>query len=131
MLNLLLHYIVAGESDGIEETPIFQVIVNPRAGKTSIPTEVLAHSAPLIADHDGLQHLPPTLGAGHIPRPQLCPLAISKLVEHKDRVIAHAFKVAVVGRSFLFSIYRALGAVHIQDDSPVPGVSHGPVSPLL
>ena len=69
---------------------------------------------------DRLPHFPPPVGAVHTPRSQQCPFALSKLLEAAERVVADALEeVAVVGDTFLVSVYRALGAVHDQDNPPV------------
>lgn len=56
-----------------------------------------------------------------IPWPEHCPLAVPELVEAEQRMVAHAAEVPVIGRSLLLPIYRALGAVHVQDDALVLG----------
>jgi hypothetical protein len=124
MLNFLLQHIVAGKPDGIVEATPLQVLVEIRAGEGGIGPEVPPHPCPLIAGHEGLQHVPPVLGAMHIPGPHHRPLAVPKLVEAEQGVIAHGFNVAVVGRALLLAVYRALRAVHAQDDALAPGPSH-------
>ena len=57
-------------------------------------------------------------------------LAVTELVEHEQRVIAHAPKVSVVRRSLLFSMHRTLRTVHVQDHPPVRRVRHRSVHPL-
>ena len=42
-------------------------------------------------------------------RAQHRPLTVTELVEHEQRVVAHAPKVTVVRRSLLFSMYRCQG----------------------
>ncbi len=66
-----------------------------------VKLEVPPHSRPLVAGEDGLQHMPPVVGAVDIPRTEHGPFAVTELVEHEDGVIAHAAKVAVVGRSVI------------------------------
>jgi hypothetical protein len=44
-------------------------------------------------------------------------------------MIAHTAEVAVIGRSLLFPIERAIGVVYVQDDSLVPGMHHDLVHP--
>jgi hypothetical protein len=73
---------------------------------------------------DRLPHFPPPVGAVHTPRRRAqCPFAVSKLVEAEERVVADALEVAVVGGTFLVTVYGALGAVHVQDNPPVGLVS--------
>jgi hypothetical protein len=64
-----------------------------------------------------------------IPRPQHRSLAVPKLVEAEQGVIAHARKMAVVGRSFWLAIDRTFAAVHVQNNPSMRGVSHGPLHP--
>ena len=79
---------------------------------------------------DRFQHLPPLVRAMHVSRTQLGALAVTELVEHEQRVIAHAPKVTVVRRSLLFSMHRTLRTVHVQDHPPVRRVRHRSVHPL-
>ena len=64
--------------------------------------------------------VPPTSAqrCGHCPA-AVSPFAVPELVEAKERMIAHTAEVAVIGRSLLLPIERALGTVHVQDDSLV------------
>ena len=55
----------------------------------------------------------------YVPRTEHRPLAVPELVEHEQRVIARAPKVTVVRCSLLFSMYRTLRTVHVQDHPPV------------
>ena len=75
------------------------------------------------------QHLPPLVRAMYVPRTQLGALAVTELVEHEQRVIARAPKVTVVRRSLLFSMYRTLRTVHVQDHPPVRRAGHSSVHP--
>ena len=40
-------------------------------------------------------------------------------------VIAHKAKVAILRRALLLTMDRALGAIHIRDDTPVRAAGHG------
>jgi hypothetical protein len=66
----------------------------------------------------------------HIAGSQRAPLDIAKLVEHEQRVITGATKMAVVGAAFLLAVGRALTRIHVEHDDPwrAPPV-HG-VDPL-
>ena len=66
----------------------------------------------------------------YVPRAQHRPLTVTELVEHEQRVVAHAPKVTVVRRSLLFSMYRTLRAVHVQDDTAVSRAGHSSGHPL-
>ena len=92
--DLPLQHLVAGEPDSVEDAPLLHVLVDLRLGEGGIGPEVPAHSRPPVAGHDGIQHLPPVVGAVDIPRTQHGPLAVPELVEDKDRVIARAARLA-------------------------------------
>jgi hypothetical protein len=47
---------------------------------------------------------------------QRAPLDIVKLVEHEQRVTAHAAEVAVIGAAFLFAVGRAFTQIHVEND---------------
>ena len=64
----------------------------------------------------------------YVPRTEHRALAVTEL-QHEQRVIARAPKVTVVRCSLLFSTYRALRTVHVQDHPPVRCVRHRPVHP--
>lgn len=96
------------EPDGIEGVPLLQVLMDPWLSEDGIGPEVPAHSRPLLAGQDGIQHLPPIVRAITVPGTEHGPLAVTKLVEGKDRMIAHAAKVAVVGRLLLFPMNGTL-----------------------
>src|SRR5215470_2004943 len=64
----------------------------------------------------GLQHRTLAVSAVHVARPQDAALDIAKLVEHEQRVIAGAAKVAIVGTAFLVAVGRALARIHVEHD---------------
>jgi len=53
-LNLLLQHLITGKPDGIEEAMFLQVLIDLRAGKSSIGPKVQADPSSLIASHDRL-----------------------------------------------------------------------------
>ena len=61
------------------------------------------------------QHASPELGAGVVATPQHGPFQIAELVEQKQRMVADAFKVAVVGRALLSAVGFADRTVHVED----------------
>jgi len=113
----------------VQEAVLLQVIVDLLAGKGRISPEVPAHRGLFISGYDGLQHVPPFMGAMDVPGTQPGTLAAAELIEPKDGVVAHTAKVAVVGGPFLLSVHRprCYRGVHVEDDAPVGGTSH----PLL
>ena len=56
--------------------------------------------------------------------------AIRKLVEKKGVMIADTFEGPVEGNSSLPAMHRTLRTVHVQNHSPVWGVSQGSFHPL-
>ena len=66
----------------------------------------------------------------YIPRAEHRTLTVTELVEHEQSVMARAPKVTVVRRSLLFSMYRTLRTVHVQDDTAVSRAGHNSVHPL-
>ena len=50
----------------------------------------------------------------HVARQQGAALNIPELVEHEQRMIAGAAKVAVVGAAFLLAVGRAFGRIHVE-----------------
>jgi hypothetical protein len=84
----------------------------------------------LVALYYRLKEFSPLISAVDVARSQSCSFAIPELVEKKQRMIADALEVSVVGRSFLLAMYWTLRAVHIQNDTLVDSVGHGPFYPL-
>ena len=76
------------------------------------------------------QYITPPVRAMYVPRAEHRALAVTELVEHEQRVVAYAPKVTVVRRSLLFSMYRTLRTVHVQDHRPVRRAGHSSVHPL-
>ena len=56
------------------------------------------------------------MGAVHVAGTKAAPLQIAELIEHEKRVIAGAAEMAVIGRTFLITMGRADGAVHVEHD---------------
>ena len=81
-----------------------------------------------VAGQDRIQYITPPVRDVRSPH-GASPPRVTELVEHEQRVIARAPKVSVVRRSLLFSMYRTLRTVHVQDHPPVRCVRHRPVHP--
>ena len=116
-VDLSLHHVVGGKADGVKEAVRFQALIDLRARKGGIGSEVTANTRPLIPGRDGRKQLAPAIGAVHVAGAQHRPFAVPELVKAKKRVITGATKVAVVGRTFLLPMDGAFRAVHVQDDS--------------
>ena len=76
---------------------------------------------------DRIQYITPPVRAMYVPRAEHRSLAVTELIEH-EQMIARAPKVTVVRRSLLFSMYRTLRTVHVQNHPSVAG--HSSVHPL-
>ncbi len=75
-------------------------------------------------------HRSPILGAMHVAIAQQRPLHIAKLIEAKQRVVASAAEMPIVGSAFLFAIGLADRTVHVQDQFTQRLAFSQPVNPL-
>ena len=94
-----LQHLVAGEPYSVKDLLLLEVLIDIRFGEGGIGPKVPAHSRRRIARQYRTQHLPPVARTMYVARTEHGPLAVPELVEHEQRVIAHAAKVAVVRRS--------------------------------
>ena len=125
-----MQHFVARQPYGVEDSPLLQVLIDVRLGECGIGPKVPAHPCRPVARQDRIQYITPPVRAMYVPRTEHRALAVTELVEHEQRVIARATKVTVVRCSLLFSMYRALRTVHVQDHSPVRRAGHSSVHPL-
>ena len=89
-------------------------IVHCRMAKAASPRKNLGMSQmPIPLDHRQ-QHLPPVFGARLVAASQHRVLQIAELVEQKQRMVAEALEVAVVGRALLPAVGLADGTVHVE-----------------
>jgi hypothetical protein len=77
VLDLPLQHLIAGKPNGVEEAMLLQVLIDLGASESGIRPEVSAHPTSFIAGHDGLQHLPPGVGAMDVPWPQHSTFAVA------------------------------------------------------
>src|SRR5690348_11100890 len=89
----------------------------------------MLHDAPVTSNH-WLQHRAPAIGTMDIARPQSTSLDIAELVEHKQRVVTGASKVAIVGAPFLLAVGRAFARIHVEYDGLQPSPPTHFVNPL-
>src|SRR3954451_14608215 len=75
----------------------------------------MLHDASVTSNYR-LQHRAPAIGAMDVARPQHTPLDIAELVEHEQRMITGAGKMAIVGTAFLLSVSRAFARIHVEHD---------------
>src|SRR3954447_17879420 len=84
----------------------------------------MLHDASVTSNYR-LQYRAPAIGAMDVARPQRAPLDIAELVEHEQRMITGAGKVAVIGAAFLLPVGRAFARIHVEHD----GVQRSPPAP--
>src|SRR3954471_13959975 len=89
----------------------------------------MLHDAPVTSNYR-LQHRAPAIGAMDVARPQRAPLDIAELVEHEQRMITGAGKVAIVGTAFLLPISRAFARIHVEYHGLRPSPPAHLVDPL-
>src|SRR5450759_3601480 len=106
VLYLIVEVVVRLEPDGIEDRVIFQVLVDVRRGEGCVPPQVELLFHRLVPVHYGLQELPPAVTRVGVARPQYRTLAVTVVVEAKERVVAGGFKEAIVGRALLAAVDR-------------------------
>src|SRR5205085_8889437 len=94
----------------------FEALVYLRVRESRVAPEIEALHAASVAGNHRLQQRAPAVGAVHVAGPQGATLDIAKLVEHEQRVIAGAAKMAVVGAAFLLAVGRALARIHVEHD---------------
>ena len=125
-----MQHFVARQPYGVEDSPLLQVLIDVRLGECGVGAKVPAHSeSPRSGTgSDPIHH---ATCARYVRSPHAAWRPRSpRTVEHEQRVIARAPKVTVVRCSLLFSMYRALRTVHVQDHPPVRRAGHSSVHPL-
>ena len=113
----LLQDPVGGEPDRVLDPLVFQVLVDPWHGEGRVGAKVDARDLAPIAGHDWVEHVLPAVSAMHVARTQCTAFEITKLVEHKERVVARAFVVAVPDAHLLLAMGRADARIHIEHDA--------------
>src|SRR5215213_3656820 len=114
MSDLILQDLVGRKPDRVAGTLGFKKLVNLGIGKSRVTPKIqMLHNAPVTRNH-WFQHRSPAVGTMHVARPQRAPLDIAELVEHKQRMITGAGKVAVISTAFLLPVGRALARIHIE-----------------
>src|SRR5215208_7207740 len=114
--DLILQDLVGRKPDRVAGTLGFKKLVDFRIGKSGVTSKIqMLHNAPVTSNHR-LQHRAPAIGTMDIARPQRTPLDIAELVEHKQRMVTGAGKVAIVGAAFLLAIGRAFARIHVEYD---------------
>src|SRR4051794_36644269 len=89
----------------------------------------MLYDAPVTRDHR-LQQRAPAVGTMDVARSQRAPFNVAELVKHKQRVIAGASKMPVIGAAFLLAVGRALARIHVEYDGLRPSPPAHFVDPL-
>ena len=131
MRDLFLEHRVRGQPDGVEVTCFFQSPIDrgDRIGRGR-PKEAAAKVADSIAGDDGVEDVPPAVGAVDVTVEQGAAFQHAELVEQEVRVVACAVEVPVPSSTFLIAVRRADRAVHVQHDILQPVAVMKPVDPL-
>ena len=93
-----LQNLVGLQPNGIAEPVVFQTVEQYRDGEGSICPQILAPDTGLsVSLNDRGKYRMPIIGTANIASTQATSFQITMLVEYKQRVIAGAAKMAVVG----------------------------------
>ncbi len=130
VLDFPLQQAVGLQADRIAVIFGFQKQIQLGNGECRITAKELLHRRCSIAGDHRLQHRSPVIGTMDIAVAKQGAFQVSILIETEQRMVAGAFKVAVVRRAFLMAVRLAHRAIHIEDD-PVAGLAlPQPVDPL-
>src|SRR3954454_18162049 len=130
MSDPILQHLVGRQADRVAGTLGFKKLVDLGIGEGGITPEIqMLHDAPVTRDHR-LQPRAPAVSTVDVARPQCASLDIAELVEHKQRMIAGAGEVAVIGAAFLLAVGRAFTRIHVEYDGLRPSPAAHFVDPL-
>src|SRR4051812_3901052 len=114
--DLILQDLVGRKPDRVAGTLGFKKLVDLGIGESGVASKIqMLHNAPVTRNHR-LQQRAPAVSTVDVARSQHTPFDITELVEHEERVVAGATKVAIVGAAFLFAMGRAFARIHIEYD---------------
>src|SRR3954451_7053109 len=95
MSDLVLQDRIGREPDRVAGTLGIKKLVDLRIAKSCDTSEIqMSHNAPVTRYHR-LQHCAPAVGTMYVARSQRTPLDIAELIEHEQRMVTGARKVAV------------------------------------
>ena len=103
------------QPDRVQVALRFEKHVQLWDGERRITTKVLRDGRVAVTSKHRLQYQAPVVGTGHVPIPQQRPLQIAQVVEAEDGMIAGAFEMAVVRRTFLPSVGLAHRTVEVEN----------------
>src|SRR3954453_13202401 len=118
--DLILQDLVGRKPDRVAGTLGFKKLVDLGIGESGVASKIqMLHNAPVTRNHR-LQQRTPAVSTVEVARPQCASLDVAELVEHKQRMIAGAGEVAVIGAAFLLAVGRAFARIHVEYDSLRP-----------
>src|SRR4051794_21259896 len=118
--DLVLPDLVGRKPDRVACTLGFKKLVDLGIGEGCVASEIqMLYDASVAGDHR-LQQRAPAISTVDVARPQCASLDVAELVEHKQRMVTGAGKVAVIGAAFLLAIGRAFARIHVEYDGLRP-----------
>src|SRR3954464_7728027 len=112
--DLILQDLVARKPDRVAGTLGFKKIVDLGIGESGVASKIqMLHNAPGTRNHR-IQQRAPAVSTVDVARPQCASLDVAELVKHKQRMIAGAREVAVIGAAFLLAVGRAFARIHVE-----------------
>src|SRR3954451_6581043 len=105
--DLILQDLVGRKPDRVACTLGFKKLVDLGIGESGVASKIqMLHNAPVTRNHR-LQQRAPALSTVDVARSQRAPFDVAELVEHKQRMVAGAGEVAVIGAAFLLAVEPA------------------------
>ena len=98
-----LQHLVGWQPDSVADLSGLQILVYLRLGKGGVGSKQQPDCCYQVTLHHRIKDF----------------FAISKMAEQKEKVIADALEVAVVGGALLLSVHWTLGTVQVQNHSSV------------
>src|SRR4051794_6206278 len=130
MSDLVLQDTIGRQANRVACTLGFEELINLGIREGCVTPEIqMLRDAPVTRDHR-LQQRAPAVSTMDVARSQRAPFDIAELVEHEERVVAGAAKVAIIGTAFLFAIGRAFARIHVEYDGLRPSPPAHFVNPL-
>gem|GEM_PF-2606171 len=130
MRDLVLEHRVGGQPDGVEIACFFQPFVDGGDRVSRVRTKEPHDVTFNIPGNDGVEDVPPAIGAVDVAMAQGAAFQHAELVEQKVGVVAGAVEMPVPGRALLIAMGGADRAVHVQHDVLQPVTVMELVDPL-
>src|SRR5215472_6319420 len=130
IVDPLLQHLVGRKADRVLDPLGFQELVGPWHGEDRISPEIDARNLASVSRHHPGERSVPSVGAVNIAGTQRATFQIAELVEHKKRVIAGAFVMAVPDAHLLLAVGRADTRIHIEHNGSGWAASINTVNPL-